>query len=137
MLRTMGYEQVGTANSGVAALALLSERPQDFDVIVCDINMPSMDGIEFLQIVNQGSFRGAVILLSGEGVRIIHTVQKLLGGTRLVILGALEKPARCAPLHALLDCWKPFDADAANPSARVFSDGDLHTAQGELQWLLQ
>ncbi|MEP6969116.1 MAG: response regulator, partial [Betaproteobacteria bacterium] len=50
MLRGMGYEMIGAAGSAQAALTLLGEDPHAIDVIVCDLNMPDMDGIEFLQI---------------------------------------------------------------------------------------
>ena len=78
MLRSMGYEMIGTVGSADVALSRLQARPDTVDVIICDLNMPGVDGIEFLQKLNARAFRGSVILLSGEGVRIMHTVQKLL-----------------------------------------------------------
>ena len=45
-LRAAGYEVVGAAD-GVAALELA--REEDFDVVVTDIRMPRMDGIELLR----------------------------------------------------------------------------------------
>ena len=41
-----GHE-VGTAFDGEAAWSLLEE--QDFDVLLCDINMPRLDGIGLLR----------------------------------------------------------------------------------------
>ena len=81
------------AGSAQIALATLLNGTQMADVIVCDLNMPGMDGVAFLQALNAGPYAGSVILLSGESVRILHAVQKLLAGGKLTILGALEKPA--------------------------------------------
>lgn len=136
MLRSMGYPMIGTASSGEAALALLLKSPGAVDVILCDLNMPGMDGIEFLQRLNKSAFHGSVILLSGEGVRIMHTVQRLLAGGQLVILGALEKPAGRTALRALLDCWKPPMAAAIVPDKPLFTGPDVQLANREGQWVL-
>jgi len=136
MLRSMGYPMIGTAGSGEAALALLLKDPRAVDVVLCDLNMPGMDGIEFLQRLNKSAFHGSVILLSGEGVRIMHTVQRLLAGGQLLILGALEKPAGRASLRALLDCWKPPMAPALVPDEPLFTGPDVQAAIREGQWVL-
>ena len=136
MLRAMGYSTVSTVGSALAALDSLQNRERVADVIICDLNMPGMDGVEFLQALNAGPYAGSVILLSGEGARIMHTVQKLLSGGGLTILGALEKPARPDALRALLDRWSPL---AVATRARVplpIGGGELWRAIEERQWVL-
>lgn len=136
MLRDMGYETIDTASNAEAALKLLHEKPSSVDVIVCDLNMPVVDGIEFLQRLGKTSFQGNVILLSGEGLRIMHTVQKLLGNGGLLILGAIEKPAGRHELRALLDCWRPRTT-VTPPRPSISIDGDeIHIANRSQQWVL-
>ncbi|MES1264466.1 MAG: EAL domain-containing protein, partial [Variovorax sp.] len=66
----------------------------------------------------------------------MHTVQKLLSGSGLSILGALKKPARPADLHALIDCWEPDRrAEAPGPTQPV-TQAEIETASREQQWLL-
>src|SRR4029079_829433 len=67
MLRNMGYAKVSESGSAELALVTLQHDPQSGDIIVCDLNMPGIDGIEFLQGLNASPFRRSVILLSGEG----------------------------------------------------------------------
>jgi EAL domain-containing protein (putative c-di-GMP-specific phosphodiesterase class I) len=135
MLRSMGYDMIGTAGSGQSALMMLQQNPDAVDVIFCDLNMPGMDGIEFLQKLGASSFRGNVILLSGQGVRIMHTVQKLLGQD-VLILGALEKPAGRPALRTLLDSWKPLaEMRAAMPAPTIVAD-EIHAANEQDQWVL-
>jgi len=136
MLRGMGYEMIGAAGSAEAALKMLGADPRAIDVIVCDLNMPDIDGIEFLQILSTRRFRASVILLSGEGLRLMHTVQKLLGSGGLLILGALEKPAARQPLRALLDRWKPLTAAAPASAVRVFTCAEVHAAHQRREWVL-
>jgi len=136
MLRSMGYPMIGAAEGADAARALLRSARQAVDVIVCDLNMPGTDGIAFLQQLNADHFHGSVILLSGEGSRIMHTVQKLLSGGQLVILGALEKPAGRAALRALLDCWKPPPPTPAAGAEAAVTEAELQSAVRERQWVL-
>jgi len=62
LLRRAGH-QVETAESGPAALALFGE--QEFDVVLADINMPRMDGIELCSRMRQDRPDQIVILITG------------------------------------------------------------------------
>lgn len=60
----IGMEIVGEANNGVDALRLLTEeRP---DIVILDIRMPGMDGLELLQKIREMDERIKVILISGH-----------------------------------------------------------------------
>jgi DNA-binding NtrC family response regulator len=52
------------AANGKDALEILSERR--IDVVISDLSMPGMDGLEFLQKVREASARTQVILMSGD-----------------------------------------------------------------------
>ncbi|HPZ36890.1 MAG TPA: response regulator, partial [Bacteroidales bacterium] len=63
MLEYEGYEVV-EADSGLQALDLFSQN--SFDVVLCDIKMPGMDGMELLEKILQ-SYDIPVIMISGHG----------------------------------------------------------------------
>jgi len=62
ILRYEGYEVI-TADSGDRAAAAIAEM--DFDVIVSDISMPGMTGIELLQFVRKHDAEIPVVLITG------------------------------------------------------------------------
>ena len=64
ILADEGYE-VDTAEDGATAL-LLAER-EHYNIIFCDIKMPGMDGIEFLDKVMEAGLDSAVVMISGHG----------------------------------------------------------------------
>lgn len=60
-----GFEIIGTAKHGKEALRLIEkEKPE---VVLTDIRMPVMDGMELLNNLEGMNYRGEVIILSGYG----------------------------------------------------------------------
>ncbi len=57
--------QVELAEDGIKALELI--KTNDFDVILCDIKMPGMDGIEVLQKIEELNHDTPVVMISGHG----------------------------------------------------------------------
>ncbi len=56
VLRQIGFRQVSTASDGTAALKAVGLEPPK--LILCDINMEPMNGIEFIQHLQKAGFTG-------------------------------------------------------------------------------
>lgn len=65
LLRKSGYE-IDTASNGLEGLEKLSGDP-GYDFILCDIKMPKMDGMEFLEAAGEKLQGGTVIMMSAYG----------------------------------------------------------------------
>jgi two-component system response regulator PilR (NtrC family)/two-component system response regulator HydG len=64
MLKDKGH-QVSTAGDGEEGLKLFDQDPGSFDLVLADVNMPKIDGFEFLKEVKSNHPRTPVILLTG------------------------------------------------------------------------
>jgi two-component system chemotaxis response regulator CheB len=52
------------ATNGLDALHVMQERAKDFDAVLLDINMPKMNGIEFLEELKKHGIHATVIIVS-------------------------------------------------------------------------
>jgi two-component system chemotaxis response regulator CheY len=88
-LRQAGVELDTVLEAGNGAEALASLQSDTVDLILCDINMPVMDGLEFVrQIGTVDSAKGVpIVMITTEGSES-HVVQALSAGAR----GYIRKP---------------------------------------------
>jgi len=93
-LQRMGHD-VRVAPDGEAALKLLEES--NVDVLLSDISMPHMDGMELLRRVHQRPNPPEVIMLTGHA-----TVESAIEAMKLGAYDYLSKPYRIAELDALV-----------------------------------
>jgi EAL domain-containing protein (putative c-di-GMP-specific phosphodiesterase class I)/CheY-like chemotaxis protein len=105
-LGRLGYAQVVTTSSAAQALTLLRDDGGAVDFVFCDLNMPEMDGIEFLRELADRGFAGGVALISGEDSRTLKTAEDLARARNLTVVGVIEKPVRAETLEALLAQWQ-------------------------------
>ena len=90
-----GHE-VETASDGEAAWEMLEQ--QDFDVLLCDINMPRLDGIGLLRRLREKSQNmPEVIMLTGQA-----TVESAIEAMKLGAYDYLTKPYRITELAVLV-----------------------------------
>ncbi|MGA2401008.1 MAG: response regulator [Syntrophobacteraceae bacterium] len=78
--------EVAGVGSGKEALLLLQE--QSFDVVILDVRMPGMDGIETLKEIRKRSPLTEVIMLTGHG-----SVESGIQGMQLGAFDYVIKPA--------------------------------------------
>lgn len=75
---------------------------EHIDVIVLDIHMPQMDGIEVIRDLAERHCQAAFILISGFDNSVLHSAQELAIEQRLDFKGALTKPFRISKLRQIL-----------------------------------
>ncbi len=107
ILSVQGYHRITTCLSGASALDILDDAPHHPALIFLDLNMPEMDGIEFVRHLVQRQFAGHLILISGEDLRMLSAAQRLVEAHRIAIVGHLQKPLTPESIATMLASWEP------------------------------
>ena len=106
LMAELGLEHALEAADGVAALALLETQAQPPDVVLVDLDMPGMDGIEFIGHVAQRRLARGVALVSALDPALLNTVQTMARAYGLRVLGSIEKPLTADKLQAVLERYE-------------------------------
>ncbi len=109
MLGLLGVSTVHTAEDGRKALKVLAGLQPPPDYLICDVFMPDMDGIEFLEQLAGQAYTGGIVILSGVDAQMLSLSRDLAATNGLNIRGAFIKPVGLQQLsHALaLPMLKP------------------------------
>jgi DNA-binding response OmpR family regulator len=113
ILKLEGYQVVAAPN-GQAAVEHV--RTHSVDLMIVDLKMPGMDGLEVVQVVNQLSADTEIILLTAHG-----SIETAVQALRLRIHDYLLKPA--SPAQVLASVKKGLSRRAKSRVASVESEG--------------
>ncbi|MDN5934774.1 MAG: EAL domain-containing response regulator [Nitrosospira sp.] len=134
ILSNLGFTSVILCDSGRAALDQIGGADGGPNLILLDLNMPEMDGIEFVRHLVGRHYTGSLILVSGEDERILQTAEKLVQAHKIPILGHLHKPVKPETLSALLETWTSPSVDRPRAAKKIYGADELRAAidRGEL-----
>jgi CheY-like chemotaxis protein len=114
LLKLQGFSELATCDNGPDALQLVDDAQQTPQLIFCDLQMPGMDGREFLQKLEERGYSGGVVLVSGEDAQALEQVGKRLDAGPITVLGGLQKPVLPKALAALLEGYAKRLPEAAS-----------------------
>ena len=103
-LEGLGRVAVQEAGNGQEACHLLQADTEGFDLLVCDVFMPDMDGIELLGALARQHYRGKLTLVSGGNPTMLELARTFAVKSGLRLAGAFPKE-NLTPvlLQAILD----------------------------------
>lgn len=118
-----------------ALVAYLTPEPY---LILLDLQMPGMDGIEVLRKLGELHCTVGIVLMSGIGRRVIETAEKLAVALHLNVVGHLNKPFRLAELERVLHSHTAHSvlSDAQRVVQPPITDDDLRLAVERNQFVL-
>lgn len=134
MLANLGFTRVIICEGGLRALATLDGTDVHPDLILLDLNMPHMDGIEVLRNLVERHFTGSLMLVSAEDKRMLQSAELLVQAHRLTLLGHLHKPFSPEALARLLEKFTPRRDPVTRAAPTTYSAEELRSAiaKGEL-----
>lgn len=102
LLSELGIERVLEGADGLHALDVLRKQSTPPDVVLVDLDMPGMDGIECIGHIAQERLARAVVVVSALDPALLNTVQTMARAYGLRVLGSVEKPLTRDKLESVL-----------------------------------
>ncbi len=113
--RSLGLDAVEFSDPALL-LDALHRKPS---LIVLDLAMPQLDGVEVLRLLAEADCRTDIVLMSGMSRRVLHSTSALATQLGLSVVGLLEKPLRIEAIREQLRARRPAPTtertDAAIP----------------------
>jgi DNA-binding response OmpR family regulator len=97
--RMCGYDAIEASDDAHFRERFDEDKPQ---MVVLDLGMPGMDGVELLRFLAERGYGGPVLIVSGFDRRVLESAVRLGRQLGLKMVGPLEKPARLEQLEAIL-----------------------------------
>lgn len=124
LLSALGAKNVLEAANGHEALALLDAGHAP-ELVICDLDMPEMDGMAFLRHLGERLPDVPVIIASALDPALLGSVAKMADAYGVRLLGVLEKPVTRIHLAQLLAVGEQPRPRRAVPPAPSFSLAEI------------
>lgn len=99
LCQQLGAGLIYEACHGAEALEQLSMLRLPPDVLLIDLHMPVMDGVELMTQLHERGLRIPMLVVSSQEQDILNAVQELSSTLGLPLLGSLPKPLQAEPLE--------------------------------------
>jgi len=101
--KSCGYETKTTSQAADFKAMCEAFKPH---VIICDLAMPNVDGIELLRYLADSGCEAKILIISGLDRRVLDAAGRLAAARGLNIAGTLNKPVQVGDLRSALNGLK-------------------------------
>jgi EAL domain-containing protein (putative c-di-GMP-specific phosphodiesterase class I)/CheY-like chemotaxis protein len=112
LMRDLGVEMIYEAGDGQEALDLLALLRLPPSLLVVDLEMPGMDGVELIQQLQARGINVPLVVASSRESSLLASVETMIQALGMQVLGALEKPLNEAKILAAM---RSFSNSLAQP----------------------
>lgn len=110
-------------------VAFLNSDLSVVEVLVLDLNMPGIDGIEVIRSIADKEHDITLVLVSGFDARVLHSAQQLAEAHNLRVAASLTKPV---PINEFRKILQQIEGYEAEPAAAI-SGQSLESSVHELE----
>jgi EAL domain-containing protein (putative c-di-GMP-specific phosphodiesterase class I) len=96
----VGYRVLTADSAESFRNVIVDQHPS---LVLLDLQLPGMDGVEALRILARQGLAGGVVLASGMDQRVLTSARQLGDSLGLKMLGTLQKPALIEDIEAVLN----------------------------------
>jgi EAL domain-containing protein (putative c-di-GMP-specific phosphodiesterase class I)/CheY-like chemotaxis protein len=122
-LARLGARTIFNAPDGNTALEIYKSADPPVDIIITDLNMPGMDGMQFIRHVGESGMPVALIVATDQERSLITSVEMMARAYGVHLLDGIKKPLTARNLAAAISRYRP-PADrpvrAAPPAGQNF-----------------
>jgi len=116
MLESLGAKAVHQAADGHGALQILQDPSRPVDIVISDLEMPGMDGMEFVRHLGETGTRVSIILASALERKLLASIATMSEAYGINLLGVVEKPITAGKLEVLIKLHRSARAQRGRPT---------------------
>lgn len=128
LLAGLGFISIDAISRGIDALAVCCNRDRAPDVVILDLDMPDMAGIDTLQRLGNCGFTGELVLLGGDNDRTVRAARYLAVLLGLRVIGTQPKPVHRESLAKIFAGRTAAPATAAVAAESSFTATEIKSA---------
>jgi EAL domain-containing protein (putative c-di-GMP-specific phosphodiesterase class I) len=108
-LAQLGVSNIAHCGTGLEALIMINARPDYYQLLFVDLNMPEMDGMELIRHLGNQNFKGSIVIISGMEVRVINLASDIARQNKVHLIGNIVKPIMVDDLQHILTKFHYFN----------------------------
>jgi EAL domain-containing protein (putative c-di-GMP-specific phosphodiesterase class I)/AmiR/NasT family two-component response regulator len=116
-LEKLGAKTVFNAGDGQAALEIYKSAEPPVDIVITDLNMPGMDGMEFIRHIGEFGIPVAVIVATDQERVLLASVETMVRAYGVNLIEGIQKPVTATKLAAALARYRRTSAAASRGAA--------------------